>query len=66
MKENPDMGITETPVLKAKDTNKIRGIFRGICEIPEKPGEIELKSSKGLKTNGNLLMEIRKRIAKTK
>ena len=33
MKENPDVGITETPVLKAKEANKIRDIYRGFAKF---------------------------------
>ena len=36
LKENRDAGsITEVAVLKVNETNKIRELYRGICEIPE-------------------------------
>ena len=45
LKGNQDANsITETAVLKVQETNKIRVIFiGGICEIPEKPGAVELR-----------------------
>ena len=38
LKDNPDVGYTETAVSKAEETNKIREIYRAICEIPENGG----------------------------
>ena len=36
LKENQDANsIIETTVLKVRETNKIREIYREICEIPE-------------------------------
>ena len=36
LKENQDAdSITEVAALKANVTNKIREIYRGVCEIPE-------------------------------
>ena len=33
MKGDPDVGITEAPVLKAKESNKIRDIARGFAKF---------------------------------
>ena len=55
LKENQDTGsIDEVAVLKVVETNKIREIYRAICESPEKPSEIESGGSKKLKMNGEI------------
>ena len=45
LKGNQDVGpITYVAVLKINETGEIRNIYRAICEIPEKPNEIELET----------------------
>ena len=40
------VAITEKSALKAQETNRIRKLFRAICEIPGKPIEIELSKKR--------------------
>ena len=54
----------EKAISEAQDTNKIRELYRVICEIPGKPCEIELRKSEKSKPNGNFWKKVRNRIAR--
>ena len=55
LKANQDANpITEVAVLKINETDKIRELYRAICEIPETPNETELKMKKETEMNGKL------------
>ena len=46
--------ITGAAVSKVRGANKIRELYRSICEIPENSGGIGMERSNKLKANGNL------------
>ena len=54
-KTNKDaVSITEVALLKVDETNKIRELYRAICEIPENRLKSNWKWSEELKTNGGM------------
>ena len=54
-KANQDVGsITEVTVLKVMGPNKIRDLYRSICEIPENRAKSNWKWRKKLKMNGEI------------
>ena len=60
LKENQAARLTtEKEILEAQETNKIRGLFRVICEIPEKPIEIELRKKREIEIEWGPLEEIK-------
>ena len=43
-KDNPDANsITEVAILKVNEANKIRDLYRGMCEIPENRAKLNWK-----------------------
>ena len=58
--------ITDGSTSKAQATDKIRAIFRVICEIPEKPIDIELRKKREMETEWNFWEKVRKRIERVK
>ena len=54
LKEKEANAITEAEVLKVEGANKIRELYRAICEIPENPIATKLGRNKKLTTGGAL------------
>ena len=52
-------------MLEVQETNKIREFARAICEIPEKPSEIELRKKRSIGIEWESLEE-RQRVARAK
>ena len=52
--------ITEKSILKSRETNRIRGLWRVIWEIPEKPIAIELRKKQEIETEWEFLGESKK------
>ena len=57
-KENQnDHLLNEKAILKAREENKIRELYREICEMPEKPNEIGLRKKREIETEWGSLEE---------
>ena len=50
--------ITEAATMKMDEAGIARGIFREICEIPDKPSGVELGRSKKLKAGRELMAKL--------
>ena len=60
LKGNQEENLIMKSILKSQEANKIRELYRVICEFPEKPSEIELRKKHAIGTEWEFLAESKK------